>query len=482
MSTATLPKDFLWGYATASAQVEGSPTADGRGLSIWDTFSSLPNVTEDGLSNAIGTNSYSNWAADIALMKSYGVNAHRFSLSWSRIIPAGSATSPLNPAGIAHYQRFMEALLEAGIEPIPTLFHWDLPQALQDEYNGFLSARVLPDFERYARVCFDSFGHLVKSWLTINEPNIFAVLGHCIGAHAPGRSSSGEGARKGDSLKEPYIVGHHLMLAHARAVAVYRKEFAQKQGGKVGIVINGNWAEPWDASEESKQAAENHLTLSTLWLSDPVFTGDYPPLLRKLVGDRLPTFTAEESALLKGSSDFLGLNHYTTFYVRKRVTPIEDGDWQNHFFGENESTTTAPDGTEIGPKAGLSWVRPVPWGFGKLLRFLWRRYDRDVWVTENGVICPGEKDMNKEEALQDDFRIDYFRGYIDELAECVKEGVPVKSYLAWAFADNFEWQEGYTAKFGVTYVDHKNNCEMTPKKSAWWMKEYMAAKMGLKDN
>jgi beta-glucosidase len=124
------------------------------------------------------------------------------------------------------------------------------------------------------------------------------------------------------------------------------------------------------------------LTLSTLWLSDPVFTGDYPPLLRKLVGDRLPTFTAEESALLKGSSDFLGLNHYTTFYVRKRVTPIKAGDWQNHFFGENESTTTAPDGTEIGPKAGLSWVRPVPWGFGKLLRFLWRRYDRDVWVTE----------------------------------------------------------------------------------------------------
>ncbi|CAZ82985.1 unnamed protein product [Tuber melanosporum] len=477
MSSDTLPRDFLWGYATSSGQIEGSPEVDGRGLSIWDTFSRQGNTTEDGRSSDFGTDSYIRWKEDIALMKSYGVNCHRFSISWSRVIPLGGRTDPINPAGIPFYRTFIQSLLEAGIQPMPTLFHWDLPQALQDRYKGFLNKEeIVADFTHYARVVFEGLGDLVKVWVTINEPNVYAALGHCIGAHAPGRSSDRTKSPEGDSLVEPYIVGHNLLLAHAAAVKVYREEIAQ-QGGSIGLVINANWAEPYDQTDQSIAAAERYFTICSLWFADPVHKGDYPDLLKEILGDRLPEFAPEEKVLLMGSSDFFGLNHYTTYYTKVRTTPAAPTDFRSQFFHDVEETITSPDGKEIGPEAGLPWVRPVPWGFKKVLRYLWERYGKDIYVTENGVICPGEKDMKKEEAVEDDFRIDYYRSYINVMAELINEGVPIKSYLAWTFADNFEWQEGYTAKFGVTFVDTETG-DRTPKKSAGFLREFMGKKMG----
>ncbi|CDK28778.1 unnamed protein product [Kuraishia capsulata CBS 1993] len=469
-----LPKDFLWGYATASYQVEGACEQDGRELSIWDTFSRDPTHTEDGKSGDVATDSYNRWEEDIALMKSYGVNAYRFSLSWSRIIPKGGRDDPVNPEGIAFYRNFILKLLENGIKPMPTIFHWDTPQALQDKYLGFLNKdEIVQDFVRYADVCFENFGDLVETWLTINEPNIYSILGHCIGAHAPGRSSDRTKSPEGNSLTEPYIVGHSLLVCHARTINLWRTKYKQKYPHvKLGIVINVNWGEPYDSSEGSKEAAEEFMHKASLWLSDPVYFGDYSDYLKSKVGDRLPVFTEEEKSLLKGSNDFFGLNHYTAYYIKKRTTPIGPTDFMAQLMPDIEPTQIGSDGKEIGPKAGLSWVRPVAWGFRKLLEYLYDRYHQDIYITENGVICPNERNLPREVGLKDQFRIDYFKDYANQIIDLVNEGrVPVKSYIIWSFLDNFEWQEGFT-RFGVTWVDFDDKLTRYPKDSAGYIKKF----------
>ncbi|KAK9474793.1 glycoside hydrolase superfamily [Dipodascopsis tothii] len=476
MSSTSLPSDFLWGYATASYQIEGSPEADGRGLSIWDTFSRLEGTTEDGRNGDMATDSYRRWEEDIKMMKDYGVNCYRFSLSWSRIIPLGGRDDPINPAGIAHYRKFILALRANGIEPMVTLFHWDLPQALQDRYRGFLDREIVLDFSRYARVCYESFGDIVDTWITINEPNIYSILGHCIGAHAPGRSSNHKFSPEGDSLVEPYIVGHNLLLAHAAAVHILREEFP-KPSAVITIVINYLWAEPWDDSEDSKQAAADFLDAYGAWFAHPVFKGDYPKRLKEIVGDRLPKFTAEEVEYVKDTADYFGLNHYTTNLIKKRTTPIQEGQYMESLFPHIENTFTRPDGTDIAPMAGLSWVRPVAWGFKKLLQHLYTTYGKPIYITENGVICPNERDLPREEGLNDQFRIDYFNGYINAIIELQGE-VPVKSYIIWALLDNFEWQEGYT-RFGVTWVDFDDDNKRYPKKSAYYIKDFMHKALGV---
>ncbi|KAK9452708.1 glycoside hydrolase superfamily [Dipodascopsis uninucleata] len=475
--TRTLPNDFLWGYATASYQVEGAVAEDGRLPSIWDTFSHLPGKTLDGKSGDLATDSYKRWKEDIALMKSYGVSAYRFSLSWSRIIPLGGRNDPINPKGIDYYRNFIQTLLDNGIEPMVTLFHWDLPQALQDKYEGFLSRDIVPDFVNYAKVCFENFGDIVKYWITINEPNVFSILGHCIGGHAPGRTSDRTKSPVGNSLVEPFVSGHNLLLAHAAAVKVFREgQFNKKKDSEICIVINANWGEPWNDSEECKKAAADFRVMAFEWFSHPVYVGDYHPRLRELIGDRLPVFTEDEINSIKGSSDYFGLNHYTTYLVKPRDKPVAENDWQSKLMGEHiEVSFTRPDGTEIGPKAGLSWVRPVPFGFKKLLEFLYSAYGKTIYITENGVICPEERYIPKEQALEDDFRIEYFQGYIDVIID-LQGKVPVGSYIIWSLMDNFEWQEGFT-RFGVTWIDFEDDNKRYPKKSAGYIREFMRRTM-----
>lgn len=478
MSTsAKFPADFHWGYATASAQVEGSISADGKSHSIWDTFSSNPSHSEDGGNTSTATETYTKWQEDIALMKSYGVNSYRLSLSWTRILPDGVAGSKVNKAGVEWYRKVLKGLLGAGITPFVTLFHWDLPQVLQDKYLGFLSSDVVPDFENYARVCYREFGDLVKYWFTINEPNVYSLLGHAIGKHAPGRSSDRTISSQGDSRTEPLIVGHNLLLAHASAVKAYHRDFASSQGGKIGLVVNMLWGEPLTDSAEDKAATEKFLAVYNGWFAEPLVTGDYPALCKEVHGSRLPVFTNDQKALVKGSSDFLAINHYTTNMVRAAAPsatpatgPLSD------FLPGIEIGFEDRDGNAIGPAAGLSWVRPVPWGFGKLLDWAYKSYGLDIYISENGVVCPNENKLSRDEALKDDFRINYLSTYADQIALKIEQGVPVKSYLMWAFTDNFEWQEGYTARFGVTWIDYQDDCRRYPKKSAGYMRDYFAAR------
>ncbi|KII91962.1 glycoside hydrolase family 1 protein [Plicaturopsis crispa FD-325 SS-3] len=467
-----LPKEFLWGFATASFQIEGSTETDGRGPSIWDEFARTPGKTLDGRDGDVATDSYRLWREDIALLKSYGVKSYRFSISWSRVIPLGGRDDPINEAGIAWYSNVIDGLLEAGITPFVTLYHWDLPQALHDRYGGWLNKdEIILDYERYAKVCFEAFGDRVKHWLTMNEPWCISVLGYGRGVFAPGRSSDRTRSPEGDSSTEPWIVGHSVILAHARAVQLYRNEFKSRQGGQIGITLNGDWAMPWDQSPENVAAAQQALDVAIGWFADPIYLGQYPAYLKEMLGDRLPEFTADEWRVVKGSSDFYGMNTYTTNLCKAGGS--------DEFQGKALHTFTRPDGTQLGTQAHCSWLQDYPDGFRALLNYLWKRYHLPIYVTENGFAVKDEDTMAKEEALLDHDRVQYFRGTTNALAQAVLEdGVDIRAYFPWSFIDNFEWADGYVTRFGVTYVDYDTQ-ERVPKESAKflvkWFKENIEA-------
>lgn len=308
---------FLWGTATAAYQVEGAVHADGRGDSIWDTFSRIPNKIHNNDNGNIADDSYNQFNNDIKLMKNMGMSAYRFSISWSRILPSGNGE--INYVGIAHYNKIINELIKNGIEPMVTLYHWDLPANLDTTYKGWLDERIVKDFARYVDICFQAFGDRVKFWMTINEPWTFVHLGYVLGTFAPGRCSDRSKCPEGDSATEGYIAAHNVLLAHATAVNLYRKKYQNSQKGQIGIVLNQDWTEPLTDLPDDIEAAERRNEFLLGWFGDPIVFGKYPAVMEKFVGDRLPKFTPEQSKLLKGSFDFWGLNHYTSMYVSNAV-------------------------------------------------------------------------------------------------------------------------------------------------------------------
>ncbi|KAG9774193.1 Beta-glucosidase 1B [Exophiala dermatitidis] len=475
---AGLPADFLWGFATAAYQIEGATKADGRGPSIWDTFCEKPGKIADGSNGDVACDSYYRTAQDIELLQKTGAKAYRFSISWPRIIPLGGRNDPVNQAGIDHYVKFVDDLLEAGIVPFVTLYHWDLPDELDKRYGGFLNKdEFVADFANYARVVFAALGSRVKHWITFNEPFCSSILSYHMGVHAPGRTSDRTKSPVGDSTTEPWIVGHSILLAHATAVKIYREQFKPQYGGEIGITLNGDWTEPWDPEDEQDRiACDRKIEFAICWFADPVYFGHYPESMVKQLGDRLPKFTEEESKLMAGSNDFYGMNHYCANYIRHHDTPADAYD----FSGNVDVLMEDKYGNPIGPETQSFWLRPHAPGFRKLMKWLSDRYGRPkIYVTENGTSIKGENDLSKDEILQDDFRLDYFRDYVQAMAEAVAEdGCDCRGYMAWSLMDNFEWAEGYETRFGATYVDYTNGQQRYPKKSALEMKNIFDSYIG----
>ena len=318
------PEDFVWGAATSSYQIEGATHEGGRGVSIWDTYCTEKGKIIDGSNGDVACDHYHRIEEDVRLMKDLGLKAYRFSIAWPRILPNGKAgddDDDVNHEGIAFYNRLIDELLKNDIEPWATLYHWDLPQALEDEYGGWLSPKIVDDFGRYASVCFEAFGDRVKHWITLNESWTVSVQAYGDGTKAPGKVV--------DPQVEVYLAAHHLLLAHARAARIYRESFSETQKGKIGISNSGDFRYPLNPeSLQDRDAAERAMVFQYAWLTDPLVFGDYPAEMRVRLGDRLPRFTNVQRQELIGSLDFMGLNHYSTLYASaKKEKSIYGGYW-----------------------------------------------------------------------------------------------------------------------------------------------------------
>lgn len=436
-----LPKTFKWGTATAAYQIEGGASQDGKGKSIWDTFTHLEPSRTTGQNGDVACDHYNRVDDDIELMASLDVDVYRFSISWSRIIPLGGRDTPINDAGIAFYDRLIDKLLARGIEPVVTLYHWDAPQALYDSYGAFLNnEKFTADFVYYSRLCFERFGNRVKKWVTYNEPYIISIFGHLNGTLAPGHRAEDSF----DVKHEPWLVGHTIVISHASVVKMYATEFRESQGGTISIVLNGHFYRPFSDSAADRDAAQRRLEFYIGWFGDPLFLGqDYPPSMRAYLGDRLPKFTAEERTLLQEAAPhnaFYGMNHYSTKFARALPDPPDENDWT----GNIEEGAFNQNGEEIGPVSQLSWLRVAPEGFRQLMGWVWDRYRLPIIITENG--CPWAEQNDVEAAVDDKFRQRYFGLYLDAISRAIYEDrVKVEAYYAWTLMDNFGKTKSPTA-------------------------------------
>lgn len=451
------PKDFAWGCATASYQIEGAWLEGGKGLSIWDAFTHLPGKIKNGDTGDVSCDHYHRFRDDVRLMASQGLKAYRFSIAWSRILPQGRGE--VNAEGIQFYSDLIDALLAEGITPWVTLYHWDLPLALQMEMDGWRNPEIADVFADYAAVCFEALGDRVKHWITLNEPWVVSIFGHSNGVMAPGRVSK----------SEPYEVAHQLLRAHGKAVAVYRDRFQSKQKGRIGITNNCDWREPYSDKAEDQAAAQRALEFFLGWFADPIYLGDYPKVMRERLGDRLPAFSDEDRALIKGSSDFFGLNHYSTLYaanVREGET-VETDPYGNGGMSEDQDVNLISDPNW--KKTPMGW-NVVPWGCRKMLHWIDQRYDHpEIIITENGCTCD---DQLVDGTVEDVDRVEFLRLYLEECQQAIEEGVQLRGYFAWSFMDNFEWALGYSQRFGLNYVDYETG-KRYPKASAKWYSDWI---------
>uniref|UniRef100_A0A7N0THN0 Beta-glucosidase n=1 Tax=Kalanchoe fedtschenkoi TaxID=63787 RepID=A0A7N0THN0_KALFE len=471
---ARFPAGFLFGTASSAYQYEGGADKGGRGPSIWDTYTHKhPERITDGSNGDFAIDSYHKYKDDVRIMKQMGVDAYRFSISWSRLLPKGKLSGGVNQEGIRYYNNLINELLQKGIVPFVTLFHWDLPQALHDEYGGFLSPRIVNDFRDYAELCFKEFGDRVKNWITLNEPWTFSNTGYATGAMAPGRCSEWQklGCLGGDSGTEPYLVTHHQLLAHAAAVETYRLKYKNAQKGQIGITLIATWMVPYGQAKHDKKAALRAMDFMFGWFMDPLTHGDYPDTMKSLVGARLPKFTEAESKLVKKSFDFLGLNYYTANYAAD--SPQRNSKHKSYTTDSRANLTSSRNGVPIGRKAASDWLYVYPRGIRDLLVHTKKRYNNPkIYITENGV--DEEATLPLKEALNDTWRVEYYRKHLKYLLRAIrKDGVDVNGYFAWSLLDNFEWSSGYTVRFGINYADYKNGLKRYPKISAKWFERFL---------
>ncbi|VFQ92253.1 unnamed protein product [Cuscuta campestris] len=470
ISRASFPDGFVFGTASSAYQYEGAVKEDGRGQSIWDTFAHTFGKIADFSNADVALDQYHRYEEDVKLMSDMGMDAYRFSISWPRIFPNG--VGEINQAGVDHYNKLINALLAKGIKPYVTLYHWDLPQALEDRYNGWLSPQIINDFAAYAETCFQKFGDRVDHWITINEPHTISVQGYDVGLQAPGRCSIFPRfiCKAGNSSTEPYIVAHNLILAHATATDIYKRKYQPRQQGKIAISLDSFWYEPLTNSAQDIEARQVTLDFKLGWFLEPLIKGDYPSSMKSRVGDRLPQFSAAQSALVKGSYDFIGVNHYTTWYASKNKTNILEM-LLHDFIADAGSLTLPFKGLKpIADKASSIWLYIVPHGMRSLLNYIKDNYGNPlVMITENGM------DDAKGDGVKDDKRIKYHNDYLTNLLDAIKDGCNVKGYFAWSLLDNWEWSAGFSSRFGLYYVDYKHNLTRIPKDSVNWFKNFLHA-------
>ncbi|PWZ19585.1 Beta-glucosidase 22 [Zea mays] len=431
------PRAFVFGAGTSAYQYEGATDEDGRSPSIWDNFTHAGRMPDKSTGD-LGADGYHKYKGDVQLMSDTGLEAYRFSISWSRLIPRGRGA--INPKGLEYYNNLINELVKRGIEIHVTLSHLDYPQILEDEYHGWLSPRMVDDFEAYADVCFREFGDRVRHWTTMDEPNVNSIAAYDNGAFPPGRCSPPFGfgtncTAGGNSSVEPYVVTHNCILAHAAVAALYTRSYRAEQQGVVGINIYTFWNYPFSPAPADVQATQRSLDFMIGWMVNPLVYGDYPQVMKRIVGSRLPRFTKRQSEMVRGTADFIGINHYTSVYVSDRPN-------------DAAADTTGP-----------------------------RDYNADLSATFR---CYGAL---FNDSIHDHERAEYLSAYMGSALAALRNGANVKGYFVWSFLDVFELLAGYYSRYGLYHVDFQDpELPRTPKLSALWYSKFLKNEIDIIEN
>ncbi len=436
------PADFSWGTATASYQVEGAWNEDGKGESIWDRFSHSPGRIMNEDTGDVACDQYHRYKEDVVLMKELGLRGYRFSISWPRVFPEGKGR--VNQAGLDYYNRLIDQLLANGIRPFPTLYHWDLPQALQDE-GGWASRDIIGHFTTYAETCIKSLGDRVKHWMVFNEPWVFTFLGHIAGIHAPGIRDRETG------MKTMHIAN----LAQASALRAMR---AVGTAEAIGTAFSTSASYPYTESAEDRAAAERHHGFTNDWFLRPIMLGEYPnAYVDQEKALREADARPGEVESCKEPLDFIGINLYT------RTLCANNPD--EAYLGLRQ--VPGP-----GPKTAFGW-EVWPAALYQMIMRVHRDYGLPIYVTENGCSYPTAPDAGGR--VRDQDRIDFYKGYIGQVGRAIAEGADVRGYYAWTLIDNFEWAMGYSQRFGLVYVDFENEQKRFVKDSGHWYRDLITA-------
>ena len=441
MSNQRFPPNFLWGAATAAHQIEGSPLADGAGPNIWTRFAHTPGRVHNDDTGDIACDHYRRWKDDVRMMRELGLQAYRFSIAWARILPEG--TGRVNQAGLDFYSRLVDELLANEIEPLVTLFHWDLPSALDDR-GGWLNRDIAGWFADYGRVLFGALDGRVKKWVTLNEPWVVSDGGYLHGGLAPGHRNKYEAP----------IASHNLMRAHGAAVQAYREVGKHE----IGLVVNIEPKYPHsDSAKDAAAVKRAHAYMNEQYL-DPALLGSYPPELKEIFGDAWPEWSAQDMALIKQPIDFIGINYYT-----RSVTRGMDS------YPLNAGAVKQP----LGTYTETGW-EVFPQGMVDLLVWAKDRYGNiPTYITENGAAF-FDPPVAEGGRIRDPLRTDYLRKHIRAIREAIAQGCDIRGYMVWSLLDNLEWSHGYSKRFGVVHVNYGTQ-ERTPKDSARWYTKVIAS-------
>ncbi|XP_023951781.1 myrosinase 1 isoform X2 [Bicyclus anynana] len=460
-SSLSFPSDFKFGSATASYQVEGGWDADGKGPSIWDRYvHEFPGDIKGNATGDVAGDSYHQWREDVKAAAKMKLQFYRFSINWPRVLPTGFANE-INPAGVKYYSDLIDALLAEGIEPIVTIFHWELPVKMQD-LGGWTNPLIVKWFGDYARVVYTLYADRVKTWLTLNEPNTVCDYFYNSGVFA---------TRIKESDFAPFLCNKHMMLAHATAYRIFDKEFRPKYKGKISIAPHALWIEP--ATPEDEALAELGRQHQLGRYSHPIYSkeGGWPPSVEKVMLEhslqqghtesRLPAFTEQEIEFMKGTADYYAMNQYTTYVIRPSKAGDEAGMWFLTGSPELQATLYHPEKATY----GTAYILPVyPEGMRKMMSWVKQQYgDYPILITENGFSSTGSQ-------LDDHQRVDYIKNYLEQiLLAMYKDKVKVMGYTAWSLIDSFEWMDGYETKFGLYEIDYNHpNRTRTPRLSSFY--------------
>jgi beta-glucosidase len=439
----TFPESFLWGCATSAYQIEGSPLADGAGPSIWQRFAHTPGCVRDNDTGDVACDHYNRWREDVAMMRDLGLRAYRFSMSWSRVMPEGRGQ--VNERGLAFYDKLVDALLEHGIEPMVTLYHWDLPAALDDR-GGWLNPDIAHWFADYAQTVFRKLDDRVGLWTTLNEPWVVTDGGYLHGALAPGHRS----------LYEPPIAAHNLLRAHGAAVQAYRAQGHHQ----IGIVVNLEPKYAASDSAEDRAAARRADAYMNRQFLDPIFLGAYPEEMADVFGDAWPQWPHDDFDLICAPVDFVGVNYYT-----RSVSRDDPKAWPTRVSGAPQKQATHTE---------TNW-EVYPRGLTDVLEWVAERYGNPpVYITENGAAFY-DPPVAQNGAVEDPLRVNYLRSHLRAARVAMERGVDLRGYFVWSLLDNFEWAHGYAKRFGIVHVDYATQ-KRTPKASAKFYSEVIASR------